>query len=123
MTGVGTILVVEDDELVRELSVEMLTSLGYGVLVAQDGREALEVIKRSEPIDLLFSDVVMPGGFSGTALARQARQMRPGLAVLQTTGYAGAQTVADDEFAVIAKPFRLAELSRALAEAVGRNTG
>jgi len=123
LTGAGTILVVEDDELVRELSVEMLTGLGYGVLVAQDGREALEVIERSEPIDLLFSDVVMPGGFSGTALARQARQMRPGLAVLLTTGYAGAQTVADDEFAVIAKPFRFAELSRALVEAIGRNKG
>ncbi|MGE5270495.1 MAG: PAS domain-containing protein [Thiohalocapsa sp.] len=117
--GTGTILLVEDDADVREVSFQMLESLGYRTLVAQDGREALTVLRGPEPIDLLFTDLVMPGGISGAALARQARTLRPGLPVLLTTGYAGLQAPAG-EFPVISKPFRAAQLSGVVADLIER---
>ena len=109
-------LVVEDDEQVRAISVEMLSSLGYRVYIARDGHEALAILQSGESVDLLFTDFVMPHGMSGIELARQACRIKPGLAVLLTTGYALRQSADCDEFPVIAKPFRLA----ALSEAVGR---
>ena len=118
--GTGTILVVEDDFEVRQVSVEILQSLGYRILAARNGQEALDVLRSPEQVDLLFTDLVMPGGMSGVALARQARAMRPGLHVLLTTGYAGAEASAADEFPIIAKPFRSTELSMAIAQAMAR---
>jgi PAS domain S-box-containing protein len=112
--GAGAVLVVEDDDRVRAISVEMLASLGYRVHIARDGHEALSILKSEATIDLLFTDLVMPGGISGIELARQARRTRPGLAVLLTTGYAPLQRADRDEFPVIAKPFRLAVLSEAV---------
>ncbi|MBV8776755.1 MAG: PAS domain-containing protein [Alphaproteobacteria bacterium] len=114
--GAGLVFVVEDDADVRDVSVEILHSLGYRTLVAGDGREALDLLERTGPIDLLFTDLVMPGGISGMALARQARLMRPGLPVLLTTGYAGPEAPEAGEFPLIAKPFRAADLSRAVAQ-------
>jgi PAS domain S-box-containing protein len=114
--GTGAVLVVEDDEQVRAISVEMLSSLGYRVHIARDGHEALAILRSGEAVDLLFTDLVMPHGMSGIELARQACRIKPGLAVLLTTGYALRQGDGPDEFPVIAKPFRLA----ALSEAVGR---
>jgi CheY-like chemotaxis protein len=114
--GAGAVLVVEDDEQVRAISVEMLSSLGYHVHIACDGPEALAILQSGEAIDLLFTDLVMPRGMSGIELARQARRIKPDLAVLLTTGYALQQSAGPDEFPVIAKPLRLAVLS----EAVGR---
>ena len=64
-----------------------MEELGYRVLTAQNGREALSVLKRGEPIDLLFTDLVMPHGISGGELARRARQMRPELKILLGSGY------------------------------------
>jgi CheY-like chemotaxis protein len=116
--GTGTILVVEDDVEVREISVEILGSLGYRILVARDGRETLDQLRGSQSVDLLFTDLVMPGGISGVALARQARAMRPGLRVLLATAYAAVEADATDEFPLIAKPFRSAELSQAIARAL-----
>jgi PAS domain S-box-containing protein len=121
--GAGSVLVVEDDKDVRELSVEMLGGLGYRVLVACDGHEALEILKGRDAIGLLFTDLVMPGGLSGSELAREARRLRPGLPVLLTTGYAGTQTELAGEFPLIAKPFRLAELSRAVAQLIDHAPG
>ena len=114
--GTGAVLVVEDDEQVRAISVEMLSSLGYRVHIARDGHEALAILQSREAVDLLFTDLAMPHGMSGIELARQACRIKPGLAVLLTTGYALRQSAGPDEFPVIAKPFRLA----ALSEAVGR---
>lgn len=82
-----TVLVVEDNESVREYAVEVLEGLGYRVLAAGDAKEALGVLADGTPIDLLFTDVVLPGAMNGRALADQARDMRPGLRVLFTTGY------------------------------------
>lgn len=118
--GVGCILVVEDDADVREVSIAILEQFGYRTLVACDGREALEALRGPDPIDLLFTDLVMPGGMSGVALARQAQMMRPGLHVLLTTGYAGSDAPPTDEFSIIAKPFRSAELGRAVARLIGQ---
>jgi CheY-like chemotaxis protein len=113
--GAGSILVVEDDPEVRDVSVEILQALGYRTLVARNGKEALEALQRPDRIDLLFTDLVMPGGMSGVVLARRAQAMRPGLRVLLTTGYAGPEAPATDEFPIISKPFRSAQLSLAIA--------
>lgn len=113
--GSGVVLVVEDDEDVREVSVAMLEGLGYRVCVAGNGREALEALRRPERVDLLFTDLVMPGGLSGAALAQQARELQPGLKILLTTGYGRLEGPEAEEFPILPKPFRPAQLSRAVA--------
>jgi PAS domain S-box-containing protein len=85
--GQETILVAEDDEQVRSTVVEMLTELGYSVLKANDAANALTIIESGIPIDLLFTDVVMPGPLRSPDLARKARERLPDLAVLFTSGY------------------------------------
>jgi PAS domain S-box-containing protein len=120
--GAGSILVVEDDAEVRDVSIEILQDLGYHTLVARNGREALEALQGPNRIDLLFTDLVMPGGVSGVALARRAQVIRPGLRVLLTTGYAGLETPDTDEFPIISKPFRSAELSLAIARLIGHTS-
>jgi len=85
--GTETILVVEDDESVRATVVELLTELGYRVLKAKDAASALIVVESGVAIDLLFTDVVMPGTMRSTELARKARERLPDIAVLFTSGY------------------------------------
>ncbi|MEK1897941.1 response regulator [Rhizobium sp. 1399] len=85
--GTETILVAEDDEGVRTTVVEMLTDLGYYVLKARDAQSALTVIESGAHIDLLFTDVVMPGPLKSPELARMARERLPNVAVLYTSGY------------------------------------
>jgi CheY-like chemotaxis protein len=85
--GGKTILIVEDDELVRTAVKSLLESLGYRVLSAGNGREALEILSQPVPIDLLFTDVVMPGGMHGPQLVAEARRLRPELKFLYTSGY------------------------------------
>jgi len=113
-----TILVVEDDEDVREVATLCLADAGYRVLTAASGDLALPIIAGGEPIDLLFSDVVMPAGMSGVELARAARRMRPGLKVLLSSGHPGdtrAQPI-QPEFPFIAKPYRPSVLGARIAE-------
>ena len=86
--GSETVLVVEDDEGVRDTAVELLKQLGYTVLKAADATAALSILDSGIGIDLLFTDVVMPGSLRSTDLVRLARQKTPGLAVLYTSGYA-----------------------------------
>jgi len=119
--GSGSILVVEDDADVRDVSIAILENLGYRTLMARNGQEALAALRGAGPIDLLFTDLVMPGGMSGIALAQQAQAIRPGLRVLLTTGYAGIETHPTEEFPIILKPFRAAELSRTIARIIGQN--
>lgn len=113
--GSGTILIVEDNKAVREVTVEIIRNLGYETLTASNGQEALKLLRQTEALDLLFTDLVMPGPLTGLALAREAQIMRPGLPVLLSTGYAGLDKQAENEFPVIAKPFRAAELSRVIS--------
>src|SRR3546814_11591790 len=82
------VLVVEDDEAVREHSVEILSELGYRVFEASDGPAALEILERQSDIALLFTDVGLPGGMNGRQLADEACRRRASLRVLFTNGYA-----------------------------------
>ena len=83
-----TVLVIEDDEDVRHLVVNVLSRLGYQVLEAGDGEQAFAVLEASPRIDLLLSDVVLPGGMSGPEIVAEARRRRPGLKSLFMSGYA-----------------------------------
>ncbi|MEQ9489446.1 MAG: PAS domain S-box protein [Alphaproteobacteria bacterium] len=84
----ATILMAEDDKRVREFAAGVLENLGCRVIEAASGREALEMLRLHPDIDLLFTDIVMPGGMTGIDLGRHARVIRPGLPVLYTSGYA-----------------------------------
>jgi PAS domain S-box-containing protein len=106
--GHGRILLVEDNEALRALAARQLCSLGYQVTPVDDGAAGLAALRDGEPFDLLFTDVVMPGGLSGIELAQQAIRLRPGLKVLLTTGYSTA--LIDSPFMVLPKPYRYAEL-------------
>ena len=85
--GGETILIVEDDELVRPSVESLIESLGYRVLSARNGPDALEILRQDTPIDLLFTDVFMPGGMYGPKLVAAARRLRPQLKILYTSGY------------------------------------
>lgn len=119
------VLVVEDDERVREVATETLRDAGFRVIPAQDALEALALLRRGEPFDVLFSDIVMPGGMNGIELAQAARRMRPTLPVLLATGYAGTVAgAADHAFEVMSKPYDQVALARRIAElAAGRQGG
>jgi PAS domain S-box-containing protein len=115
----ATILVVEDDPDVREMIVGILSDLGYQTLVATNGPEALAILKRDNSVDLLFTDILMPAGMSGTDLARQAARLRPDLKVLLSSGYAreaNQSRSARDDFPFIAKPYRPTALEKKLEE-------
>jgi signal transduction histidine kinase len=115
--GAGRILVVEDDDEVLDVTSTMLKQLGYQVLRARRGAEAVQMLKGEEEFDLLFSDIVMPQGISGIELAREARRLRNGIKIVLTSGNAAdvlARHGAEDEFPIIGKPFRRAELAQYL---------
>ena len=120
--GSETVLVVEDNEQLRATAAAQLASLGYRVLQAQDGHAALEILAQRRHIDLLFSDVVMPGGLDGYSLAKLAMERRPDIKVLLTSGFPGetlTKIVADPNgFRLIGKPYRKEELARALRSAL-----
>jgi PAS domain S-box-containing protein len=113
--GGETILVVEDDDDVRTYSVEILRDLGYRVIEAHDGASALRLLERQARVDLLFTDVVLPGGMTGAQMAEQARRLRPTLKVLFTTGYARNAIIhqgrLDKGVRLITKPFNAADLA------------
>jgi CheY-like chemotaxis protein len=110
-----TILVLEDDDDVRAYSVEILRELGYRVIEAHDGPSALRLLERQFRVDLLFSDVVLPGGMTGAQVAAKARGAKPELKVLFTTGYARNAIVhhgrLDPGVQLITKPFSMSDLA------------
>ncbi len=116
-----TVLVVEDEPRVRSFSVEVLRDLGYGVLHASNGPEALALLEQGVRVTLLFTDVVMPG-MTGRELADRAQAMRPGLRVLYTTGYTRNAVVhngvLDPGTRLLPKPFGVDELARKVREAL-----
>ncbi|HEY3800465.1 MAG TPA: ATP-binding protein [Caulobacteraceae bacterium] len=117
-----TILVLEDDDDVRSYSVDILRELGYRVLEAHDGASALRLLERQARVDLLFTDVVLPGSMTGAQTADQARVLRPGLKVLFTTGYARNAIIhhgrLDKGVRLITKPFGSAELAAKIRDAL-----
>jgi CheY-like chemotaxis protein len=115
------ILVVEDDAEVARVTMEILQEIGYQAVEVRDGHAALTLIEQDPRIDLVFSDVVMPGGMSGLELARKLRELRPGLPVVLATGYAqGGARLADENFLFIAKPYRRESLADTLRTALER---
>jgi len=114
--GGETILVVEDDESLRLYTVEILTDLGYQVLAAASGPSALDILARNPAVDMMFTDVVMPGGMNGRQLADEAIKRRPGLKVLFTTGYTANAIVhhdrLDPDVELLPKPFTYEALGR-----------
>jgi CheY-like chemotaxis protein len=120
--GIETVLVVEDDPFVRSYSIKSVESLGYSVISAVDSNDALQKLRADIPIDILFTDIVMPGGINGWELADLARQLRPGLPVLLTSGYALETLVKHGRLragaVVLTKPYRKADLARRLREVI-----
>ncbi|MGZ8302081.1 MAG: PAS domain S-box protein [Telluria sp.] len=114
--GNETILVAEDDEGVRTIVVDMLSGLGYRVLKAHDAAGALAIVESGMPIDLLFTDVVMPGELRSPDMARRAREAQPGMAVLFTSGYTENAIVhggrLDAGVELLGKPYTRAALAR-----------
>ncbi len=116
--GNESILVVEDDEGVRAAVVDMLTELGYAVRRAGNAESALEILRGGVQVDLLFTDVVMPGKIPTREFTRMAQQLLPGLKVLYTSGYTQNAIVhngkLDDDAFLLSKPYRKNELARKL---------
>jgi PAS domain S-box-containing protein len=124
VSGSETILVVEDDLDVAVIVQTMLRELGYETLLATDAHKALEVLSNTPAIDLVFSDIMMPGGVSGIELVRTVRQRYPRLGVLLTTGCIGSvQETAGADIPLLPKPYRLAELGKQVRAALVARTG
>ncbi len=119
-----TIVVVEDDQDVRSYTVESLRDLGYRVLEAPDGPSALRHLEHEPQVDLLFTDVVLPGGMTGAQVAAAAQEQRPGLKVLYTTGYARNAIVhqgrLDKGVDLITKPFSFPDLAAKVRDVLDR---
>jgi CheY-like chemotaxis protein len=120
--GHETVLVVEDDPLVRTFVLAQVESLGYVTLTAANADEALTVINGAQEIDLLFTDLIMPGAMNGRQLANQALLRRPLLKVLFTSGYSEDAIIhngrLDTGVLLLAKPYRKTELARMLRSAL-----
>jgi CheY-like chemotaxis protein len=121
--GDEIVLVVEDDALVRKYVITQIESLGYATLEAASGAEALSIIDNHADIDLLFTDVIMPGGMNGRQLVDEALKRRPLLKALFTSGYTENAILhhgrLDAGVLLLAKPYRKPELARMLRVALG----
>ena len=110
--GTETVLIAEDNDDLRQMAGEQLSNLGYGVIEAKNGEAALVILKGSDPIDLVFTDVIMSGQITGHDLAREARGYRPGIQVLLTTGYAEKAVTNENGSAhFLRKPYRRRDLA------------
>src|SRR6266436_229531 len=115
IAGTGNVLLIEDNPEVANASAGFLEQLGYSVHWVSDAEAALKEVER-DGIDLIVSDIVMPGGIDGLKLARIIRDKRPGLPILLTTGYSEAVLKVGLEFPILTKPYLIHELSGALAK-------
>jgi CheY-like chemotaxis protein len=115
----ATILLVDDDPAVRDVTAAMLEDLGYGVIEASDGAAALDLLSKGIRVDLMLADFSMPG-MTGSELAAAAAELRPGLPVLLVTGYADERTLAAvSSDRLVLKPFRTEDLARKMRVALG----
>jgi two-component system, cell cycle sensor histidine kinase and response regulator CckA len=117
------LLVVEDQEAVRAVACGFLQDFGYDVIEAEDGLQALARLQENPDVDLMFSDVVMPGGMNGFDLAQAARSIRPGLKIVHTSGYPKGAMVHQEEPRfregfIIMKPYRREDLQKIIKEAL-----
>ena len=120
---VPKLLVVDDDDAIRTIAEQMLQDLGYEVIAATSGAEALDILARDKSIDLLFTDVVMPG-IDGGELAERARLMRPDLKILYTSGYFEHALITKGRISqsayLLVKPYRRQELARKIEETLAK---
>ena len=120
--GTETILVVEDDAMVRNFVIAQLHSLGYKTIAAADGPSALAYVTDGPPFDLLFTDVIMPGGMTGRQLADEVAKRRPGTPTLYTSGYTDNSIVhhgrLDEGVLLLTKPYRKPQLAQMLRRAL-----
>jgi CheY-like chemotaxis protein len=119
----GSVLLVEDDDEVAALVSEMLEDLGFQVVRAATAAAALGALANGRRIDLVFSDIMMPGGMNGVELAKEIRSRRVDLPILLTSGYSEAakQAAESQGIKILRKPYQLAELSEALRGAIARH--
>ena len=126
-SGDETILMVEDDALVRQYVIAQLESLGYAVLAAASARDALDVVASGRAFDLLFTDVILGNEINGPALADEILRLRPGVKVLYTSGYTkdamATQGRLEPGVELIPKPYRKAELARKIRALLGKPSG
>ena len=122
-SGNETILVVEDDEMVRSSVIRQLEDLGYRTLAAGTGAEALALVDQGTPFDLLFTDIVMPGGINGAELGREIARRRPGVKILYISGYSENAIVHDGRLdpgiVLLENPYRKLDLARKIREVLG----
>jgi PAS domain S-box-containing protein len=118
--GSETVLVVEDEPLVRAYVLSQLQALGYRTLEASESAEALAILGGDETIDALFTDIILPGGVNGRELANRARELRPGLPVLFTSGYSEdvvtRNGTLEPGMTLLSKPYQRQELARRIRE-------
>ena len=125
----ASILVVDDEPGVRELAASALSDMGYNVISAEDGQSALEIIMNSKiPIDLLFTDVVMPNGIDGFQLGKAASEIRPNMPIVFTTGHAEValrelKKDVTQKIKVLGKPYRISDLNHMIANELAAKTG
>ncbi len=114
--GEGTILVVEDNPAVGDITVTLLQQLGYKVIRAETAADALVALRSGQEVDLVFSDIIMPNGMNGIHLAQEVSKEYPDIRVLLMTGYSDVAVAAEDHFPILRKPFELSGLERAVRE-------
>ena len=117
-----TILLVEDEPLLREVTSEDLSDLGFETICARDGDEALEMLAAGHDIAALITDIRMPGQSDGWQVANRARELHPGLPVIYLSGYSEDGPEPVEGAAFVRKPYRMSEIEAALAK-VGLATG
>ena len=120
--GTETILVAEDDDEVRDTVVDLLSELGYRVVTAKDAAGALAILHSGMPIDLLFTDVIMPGSMRGPELAKEAKELVPGIVVLFTSGYTQNGIIHDNRMGqgidLLSKPYSREDLAQKIRQAL-----
>jgi CheY-like chemotaxis protein len=114
------VLVTEDDPDVLAVAVETLRGLGYEVYSARNATEALAILQDDMPIDVLFTDIVMPNGMNGVELGQEARRLRPNIRILLSSGYSRISFQTDTQTHFISKPYRTPELARQLASMIAK---
>ena len=122
--GTELVLMVEDNKDLRTVTLKQLTDLGYRTLEAENAKVALTILAERPDIDLLFTDIVMPGGMTGTELAREAKRLYPKLKILLTSGYT-ARAMANgfhdiEGLELLNKPFRKRDLAQRLRTVLER---
>ncbi|MBV8121694.1 MAG: PAS domain S-box protein [Alphaproteobacteria bacterium] len=126
LRGNTNVLIVEDNVELRELATELLSHLGYGTVAVGNGQDALRELQRDNSVQVLISDILLPGGVSGLDLARAARKLNPDLKILLNSGYMVDESrlaLTSEAFEFIAKPFRPAELATKLSEILADREG